>query len=261
MKRPFAHRSGSGDVQAAGGSPAPPGAEPGQAPPEPPVIELRNVTKRYPGNPPIVAVRSISLSIRAGELVAITGPSGSGKSTLLHLAGTLDRATEGEVLITGLPVGGLSDRALSAVRAWRIGFVFQQFHLLDGESAMANVADGMLYRGTRPRERRAAAAEALARVGLWERREHRPGQLSGGERQRVAIARALVGRPAVVLADEPTGNLDTRTGREILDLMRELNETDGTTIAVITHEPAVAAGLPRRVELMDGRIVRDAVVR
>ena len=225
------------------------------------VLELRAVTKRYPGSPPIDAVREVSLVIGSGELVGITGASGSGKSTLLHLMGTLDRPTMGDVMVTGQAIGRLSDRAVSALRAWRIGFVFQQFHLLPGESALANVADGLLYRGTKRSERIVCAEDALRRVGLWERRKHRPSQLSGGERQRVAIARALVGRPAIVLADEPTGNLDSRTGREILDLLRELNERDGTTITVITHDPSIAASLPRIVEMRDGAIVRDEAVR
>ena len=218
------------------------------------VAELHGVVKRYPGDPPIEALRGVDLRIEAGELVAIVGPSGSGKSTLLHLLGTLDRPTEGSVRIAGLDVSTMSDRDLSALRAWRIGFVFQSFFLLGGESAIDNVADGLLYRGERPKERRRAAVSALERVGLGNRLQHRPGMLSGGERQRVAIARALVGRPELVLADEPTGNLDRATGGSILDLLRVLHAEDGTTICVITHDRDIAASLPRRIDLLDGRI-------
>jgi putative ABC transport system ATP-binding protein len=220
------------------------------------VLELVQVTKRY-GE--VEVLSSVDLAVGEGELVGVLGPSGSGKSTLLHVMGTLDRPSEGQVLVAGQDVSQLADRRLSAVRAERIGFVFQQFFLLDGMTAAENVATGLLYRALPRAERRRAAHEALQRVGLSHRLDHHPNQLSGGERQRVAIARALVGRPAVVLADEPTGNLDTRSGAGVLDLLHELH-AEGATIVVITHDLGVAGELPRRVELRDGRIVADELV-
>ena len=225
----------------------------------PPVLELDAVTKSYPSEPPVVALDGVSFAVRSGELVAIVGPSGSGKSTLLHLMGTLDRPSSGSVRVTGLDLSGLSDRELAALRATRIGFIFQQFFLAEHSSALDNVADGLLYAGLASGERRELAADALDRVGLTSRARHRPTQLSGGERQRVAIARALAGRPAIVLADEPTGNLDSTTGNSILSLIEELHR-EGATIALITHDHAIAGRLPRKVEMLDGRIVADSGV-
>jgi putative ABC transport system ATP-binding protein len=220
------------------------------------VLELDSVTKTYGADPPLNALDGVSFSIRAGELVAIVGPSGSGKSTLLHLMGTLERPTSGSVSVTGHDVALLSDRELAALRATQIGFVFQLFFLAEHSSLLENVADGLLYAGIPARERRAKAADALAAVGLADRLTARPTQLSGGERQRVAIARALVGTPAIVLADEPTGNLDSANGEQIMALIEELHR-QGATIALITHERAIAERCPRRLQILDGRIVAD----
>jgi putative ABC transport system ATP-binding protein len=219
-------------------------------------LSLSGVVKEYPGSPPVRALRGIDLQIADGELVSIVGPSGSGKSTLLHVIGTLDRATAGDVHVAGFDVAALSDKELSAIRSQYLGFVFQQFFLLAGETARDNVADGLLYTGMAIGDRRELAATALEKVGLEHRADHMATKLSGGERQRVAIARALVGSPRIVLADEPTGNLDSTTGAAIVGLMEELN-ADGTTIVVITHERDIADQFPRKVSILDGRIESD----
>ncbi|MGW2872377.1 ABC transporter ATP-binding protein [Kitasatospora sp. NPDC001225] len=218
------------------------------------VVELNQVTKEYPGG--VVALQGVDLRIGSGELLAIVGPSGSGKSTLLHIVGTLDRPSAGSVTLAGHDVAALSDRRLSALRARHIGFVFQSFHLVTGVSARDNVAEGLLYSGLPRAQRRRRAALALERVGLADRMHHRPHELSGGQRQRVAIARAVVGEPDLLLADEPTGALDSASSEAVMELLHDLN-ADGATIAVITHDGEIADSLPRQVRIRDGRVVAD----
>ncbi len=221
------------------------------------VLELDQVTKKYGEQSPVHALRGVSFSVRQGEMLAIIGPSGSGKSTLLHIMGTLERPTSGVVRIDGVDAARLRDRAVSRLRAHKIGFIFQQFFLAEHATARVNVADGLLYAGVSAVQRFRLADEALERVGLADRADFKPNTLSGGQRQRVAIARAVVGRPALVLADEPTGSLDSATGGSIMALLAGLNAS-GTTIVMITHDPALARQLPRQIRILDGEVVADS---
>ena len=234
------------------------GALPGEIP-EDVVLSLHGVTKEYPTTPPVRALRGVDLVVRTGELIGVVGPSGSGKSTLLHIMGTLDRPTAGEVTVAGHAVSTLADKQLSALRSRHIGFVFQQFHLLSGYTALDNVADGLLYTGMGLADRRDLALQELHRVGLGHRLDHVATKLSGGERQRVAVARALVGSPSIVLADEPTGNLDSKNSDAIVELIEEISAS-GVTIVVITHNREIADAFPRSVSLRDGRIEHDSEV-
>lgn len=225
-----------------------------------PALELEAVVKEYPGSSPVRALDGVSLRIDPGEMLSVVGPSGSGKSTMLHMMGTLDRPTTGRVLVDGIDTTGMDDKGLSALRGRKIGFVFQRFFLLPGTTAIDNVANGLLYTGTPPTLRRIAAVEALTRVGLGNRVNHLPSELSGGELQRVAVARALIHSPAFLLADEPTGNLDSRASGAIMDLLRSLH-AEGSTIVLITHDSNIAASTPRQVQVLDGKIQADSGVR
>jgi len=238
-------------VRKTGGASHPPGGDRSV-----PALELRNVSKQYAGTPPVTALDGVSVQIARGEMVAVVGPSGSGKSTMLHIMGTLDAPTSGSVIIEGLDTSGLDDGSLAAIRGRRVGFVFQRFFLLAGTSALDNVANGLLYTGTPRPQRREAAATALERVGLGTRAHHRPNALSGGEMQRVALARALVHRPAFILADEPTGNLDSAGSEAIIERLLSLHD-EGRTIIVITHNEQISSAMPRRLRMLDGRLTDD----